>query len=97
MTNETQLDDRILTAQDIAGLENLDALINFFAFLHYNVDDATPMAHVALGMDSEELRYDIQRIHKIGADPADGEVEIYLFEVRSVTMALTQTLARRFR
>ncbi len=91
MSNETHLDDRELTAQHVAELENTNALINFFAWLGYDASDTRAMDALALGLDSEELRYAIRRIHKIGADPEDGEVEIYLFEVRSVTMALTQT------
>ena len=97
MSNETHLNDRELTAQHVAELENLDAIINFFAWLGYDVDGAQVMDHLALGLDSEELRYEIRRIHKIGADPEDGEIEIYLFEVRSITMGLTQMLVRRFR
>ena len=46
---------------------------------------------------SADLRQQIKQIRRVGQDPADGDIVIYLFEVRSVTVTLTQTIARRFR
>jgi len=91
-TNDVQL-----TAGDIGVLENAEQVVHFFAHLGYDVDQNIALDHTSLGMDSEDLRQQIRSIHLIGKDPEDEEIVIYLFEVRSVTVALTQTLARRFR
>ena len=89
--------DRPLTAADVGQIENADQLVNFFARLGYNVDQSIRLDHAALGVDSADLRQQILAIRRVGEDPADGDIVIYLFEVRSVTVALTQAIARRFR
>ncbi len=42
-----------------------------------------------LGMGSEDMRQHIHKIELIGKDPEDGDISIYLFEVRSVTAKFT--------
>ena len=91
-----QTNDRQLTKEDIGQLENVEQLIHFFANLGYDVDDAIPLNHAALGMESEDLQQQIRAIHRIGSDP-DEDLIIYFLQLRSVTVALTQTIARRFR
>ena len=86
-----------LTAARVGQIENAEQLVAFFAALGYNVDRSIKIDHGTLGMDNADLRQQIQRIRRVGEDPADGNIVIYLFEVRSVTVALTQTIARRFR
>lgn len=88
--------DLQLTKEDIGQLENVEQLIHFFARLDYDVDDAIAVDHATLGMDSEDLRQQIKRIHRLASD-LDQDLIIYLLEVRSVTVSLTQTIARRFR
>lgn len=88
--------DRQLTKEDIGQLENVAQIIHFFAQLGYDVDDAIPLDHASLGMDSEDLRQQIRQLHRIASDP-DEELIVYFLHVRSVTVALTQTIARRFR
>ena len=39
----------------------------------------------------------VHKIELIGKDPVDGDIIIYLFEVRSVTAKLRNDIARRFR
>jgi hypothetical protein len=48
-------------------------------------------------MGSEDMRQHIHKIELIGKDPEDGDISIYLFEVRSVTAELRNDIARRFR
>lgn len=43
------------------------------------------------------MRQQIHKIELIGKDPEDGDISIYLFEVRSVTAKLRNDIARRFR
>ena len=97
MNDDLPTNDVQLTAGDIDVLENAEQVVHFFAHLGYDVDQNIALDHTSLGMDSEDLRQQIRSIHLIGKDPEDEEIVIYLFEVRSVTVALTQTLARRFR
>ncbi len=92
----THLNDLQLTKEQVGQIENVAQLIHFFATLGYNVDDAIPLNHALLGLDSEDLQQQIRQIHRIASDP-DGDLVIYLFVVRSVTVALSHTIARRFR
>ncbi len=97
MPDDLTINDIPLTADDIGQLVNADQVVHFFARLGYDVDESIPLDHAALGMDSETLRHEIRNIRLVGRDPEDADIVIYLFEVRSVTVALTQTIARRFR
>jgi hypothetical protein len=97
MTDDLRTDDIRLTMADIGQIENAQQVDRFFAGLGYNVDDAINLGHAALGMESADLRQQIRQIRRVGQDPADGEIVIYLFEVRSVTVTLTQAITRRFR
>ncbi|MBS1967730.1 MAG: Eco57I restriction-modification methylase domain-containing protein [Chloroflexi bacterium SZAS-1] len=98
MQQDMQLNDIELTASDIRQIENADELAHFFAKLGYNVDQRVNIAnYAALGLNDAELRQLIYRIELIGHDPADGDITIYLLEVRSVTARLRNEIARRFR
>ncbi|MCB0073036.1 MAG: hypothetical protein KDE20_16310, partial [Caldilineaceae bacterium] len=94
-TQPFDTNDRRLTASDIALLENEAQLIHLFAELGYDVDDPLPVDHATLSLDAESVRLDIKRIVRLGADP-DDEISLYLLEVRSVTAALRQRVARQF-
>ena len=97
MSDTLLTDDTPLIANDIGQLENADQIVHFFAHLGYDVDDSLALDHSALGLDTADLRQQIRAIRRVGADPVDGDVVVYLCEVRSVTVALTQQIARRFR
>ncbi|MCB9117575.1 MAG: hypothetical protein H6639_21725 [Caldilineaceae bacterium] len=103
MTAETSTDflpntnDMRLSEHEIGQLENADEVVRFFAALRYNVDDATPIDHSTLGLDSSDIKLEINEIRLIAKDPDDGAIVVYLLEVKSVTQALLQKIARRFR
>ena len=98
MLDEMQVNDEQLDASDIRQLENADEIAHFFAKLRYDVDERTNIPDYAvLGMGSEDMRQHIHKIELIGKDPEDGDISIYLFEVRSVTAKLRNDIARRFR
>src|SRR5215510_9134159 len=98
MLDEMRLNDVQLDASDIRQLENADEIAHFFAKLRYDVDQRTNIPDYAvLGMCSEDVRQHIHKIELIGKDPVDGDISIYLFEVRSVTAKLRNDIARRFR
>ena len=96
MTNALETNDVQLTAGDIGLLENATQIISFFARLRYDVDNAAPLSHAALNMDTDELRYQVRAIYQVATDP-DEEIRVYLMEVRSVTVRLKHMLAQRFR
>jgi type I restriction-modification system DNA methylase subunit len=98
MLDEMQVNDEQLDASDIRRLESADEVAHFFARLRYDVDARTNIPDYAvLGMGSEDMRQHIHKIELIGKDPEDGDISIYLFEVRSVTAKLRNDIARRFR
>jgi hypothetical protein len=98
MLDEMQVNDEQLEVSDIRRLESADEIAHFFTKLHYDIDERTNIPdYAALGMGSEDMRQHIHKIELIGKDPEDGDISIYLFEVRSVTAKLRNDIARRFR
>ena len=98
MLDEMRVNDEQLNASDIRQLENADEVAHFFAKLRYDVDPRTNIPdYTVLGMGSADMRQHIHKIELIGKDPIDGDISIYLFEVRSVTAKLRNDIARRFR
>ena len=98
MLDEMRVNDEQLDQSDIRQLENADEITHFFAKLCYGVDERTNIPDYAvLGMGSADMRQHIHKIELIGKDPEDGDISIYLFEVRSVTAKLRHDIARRFR
>jgi hypothetical protein len=98
MLDEMQVNDEQLEVSDIRRLESADEIAHFFARLRYDVDERTNIPDYAvLGMGSEDMRQHIHKIELLGKDPEDGDISIYLFEVRSVTAKLRNDIARRFR
>jgi len=90
--------DRQLSVSDIGQLENADEVARFFAGLGYTIDDRIAIPdYSAIGLGSEDLRQQIHKIELIGRDPEDGDIVIYLLEVRSITARLRHEIARRFR
>lgn len=97
MSNALETNDVQLTAGEVGRLENAPQVINFFARLKYNVDEAMPLDHAALGLDTGDLPHLVHAIYLVATDPDDVDIRVYLLEVRSVTVQLRQKLARRFR
>jgi hypothetical protein len=98
MLDEMRVNDEQLDNSDIRQLESADEIAHFFAKLRYDVDERTNIPdYSVLGMGSEDMRQHIHKIELIGKDPEDGDIIIYLFEVRSVTAKLRNDIARRFR
>ncbi len=98
MTHDARINDEQLTARDIRQLENADEIARFFARLRYTVDERITIAdYTILGLGNQDVQQQILRLERIGTDPEDGDITIYLFEVRSVTARLRNEIARRFR
>ena len=95
MVDEMQVNDEQLGVGDIRQLESADEVAHFFARLRYDVDARTNIPDYAvLGMGSEDMRRHLHKIELIGKDPEDGDIVIYLFEVRSIIAKLRNDMAR---
>ena len=98
MLNDMPVNDLQLTVSDIRQIESADEIAHFFAKLGYDVDSRLNIPdYTVLGLGSADLRQQIHKIELIGHDPEDGDITIYLLEVRSVTARLRNDIARRFR
>lgn len=86
--------DVALTNRDLQGLSSPDALAVFFAQLGYPTDPRLEQLPEHLGVP-QRFRGELRRIERLAADP-DG-LEVYLFELRSVTVAATRVLCRTLR
>lgn len=80
MLADIRVNDEQLTVSDIRQLENADEIARLFAKLRYDVDGRINIPdYAALGLGTEDLRQQIQKIELIGTDPEDGDITIYLF------------------
>jgi Eco57I restriction-modification methylase/TaqI-like C-terminal specificity domain len=89
-------DDLELSRADIQLLSNSDALAAFFAKLGYNTNDRLAQNVAAMGFSSDSLKSAITHIERLASQDA-RLFEIYLFELKSVTVATTQGIVRNFR
>jgi hypothetical protein len=87
--------DMDLTGNDIQSLANADALAAFFARLGYSTDKRTVQTPGNLGITADSTLRPIERIELL-ADQ-EGLFQVYLFELKSVTVSHTRSLARAFR
>src|SRR5579884_1246103 len=86
--------DYELSREDIQQLSNRDALAAFFAHLHYDTNERLLQSVSAMSLDN--LKHVITHIERLASQDA-GLLEVYLFELKSVTMAATQSIVRSFR
>jgi len=96
MLDEMRIDDVDLTADDIRELENADQVAHFFAKLRYNVDIRRNIPVAVAPYIKDNLRPEIKNHELIAVDPEDEDIKVYLFEVRSLTANLRNSLARGF-
>src|SRR5437588_9776671 len=88
--------DYELTRDEIQLLSSRDALAAFFAKLGYDTNDRLVQNVAAMGFTSDNLKSAITHIERLASQ--DGRmVEVYLFELKSVTIASTQGIVRAFR
>ncbi len=93
MTTEQRFDVE-LSPQDIQSISSADALVSFFAKLGYNTASRTAQTATNLAI-AEAAARPIKRIELI----ADHQklLQLYLFELKTVTVAEIKALARVFR
>jgi hypothetical protein len=84
-----------LSRQDIQSLNDADALSSLLARMGYNTNARTIQTPANLGITAEGTVRPIKKIELL-ADH-EGLFQAYVFEVVSVTVVLTRSLARAFR
>ena len=96
--NDTQNthDDIELSHDAIQTLSNAEGVVKFFTTLRYDTTERIEQTLQAMHFTSEKLRSEVQRIVRI-ASHDEGLFEVYLFEVRSLTVALRNEIVQRFR
>ena len=84
-----------LREQQVQDLSSRDAIAGFFSALGYNTSARTRQTPANLGVTAEGIANQIRHAELL----ADQEslLQVYLFELTSVTVAATQGLARAFR
>jgi hypothetical protein len=89
-------EDYELSREDIQDLSNRDAVAAFFAKLGYNTNERLLQNTAAMGFGSELLKSTITSIERLASEDG-GLLEVYLVELKSVTVAATRALAQAFR
>jgi hypothetical protein len=84
-----------LTNSDIQQLSNRDALTAFFARLGYDTNHRLVQNLAAMDITSDALKNAITHIERLASE--ERYFEIYLFELKSVTVSTTNALVRTFR
>ncbi|MBX3459328.1 MAG: hypothetical protein KF696_05065, partial [Planctomycetes bacterium] len=86
-------DDLELTPHDVQAIDGRDALARFFARLGYDTDKRLPQTADALGIAQSALRSALKHVERISAN---GGLQVYLFEVASVTLAHRRAVTNLF-
>lgn len=89
-------EDYELSREDIQLLSSRDALAALFAKLGYDTNDRLTQNVAAMGFTSDNLKSAITHIERLASQDA-RMFEVYLFELKSVTVAHTQAIVRAFR
>ena len=84
-----------ITASEIQQLAGADAVAALFAKLGYRTDVRVPQTPANLGITADGTVRPIKRVELI-ADQ-EGLLQVYLFELTTVTVTHTRALARAFR
>lgn len=87
--------DRELKSEDIQSVSTPDEVTTFFTLLGYETSGRIKQSQVNLSITNESLIKEIKNIELLANQ--DGLLQVYLFELSSVTVANTQALARVFR
>jgi hypothetical protein len=89
-------EDYELQAAEVQQLAGRDALAAFFARLGYDTNNRIVQTADALGLNSDSLKPVVTHIERLASQDA-GLFEVYLFELKSVTVKTTQNLVKNFR
>ena len=88
--------DYELSREDVQDLAGRDALAAFFAKLGYDTNERLVQHSAAMGFTSDVLKSSIIHIERLASEDG-GLLEVYLLELKSVTVSVTQAIVRAFR
>lgn len=86
-------EDKNLTAHDIQAIDGRDAFVKFIASLGYDTEKSQVQNLDALGITNEPLRQAAKRIECVAVD---GGLQVFLFELASVTVAHRRAISLAF-
>lgn len=86
-------EDRDLKPADIQLLSNPDAIAAFFTSLGYDTGMRVKQSASALGITPDAIARTIKHVERI-ADQENGSLQVYLFELSSVTQAGISAISR---
>lgn len=86
-------EDKNLTAHDIQAIDGRDAFVKFIASLGYDTEKRQVQNLDALGITNEPLRQAAKRIECVAVD---GGLQVFLFELASVTVAHRRAISLAF-
>lgn len=87
--------DKDIRREDVQGLSNADQIAAFFSVLGYRTDARLQQTPANLGIAAESVTRHITKLERI-ADH-EGMLQVYLFELSSVTVAATRAIASALR
>jgi hypothetical protein len=87
--------DKDLRPEHIQSISNASEVVGFFSYLGYNTSERITQFPSNLGITNETLLKEIKKIELIANQ--ENLLQVYLFELSSVTIANTQALVRVFR
>lgn len=89
------MDDKNLKKDDIQRVSNADEITALFALLGYNTEARMQQTPSALGITAEILKNKIRKVERIAEE--EDALQIFLFELTSVTIATIHGLSRAFK
>src|SRR5579859_7264037 len=96
--NVERYEDEFLGHDDVQLLSSSDGVALFFSKLRYNVAHTRiQQTFASMGIRSDNLRASIKSIEQIASHEDFDKFTVYLFEVRSLTVAIRSELAQQFR
>jgi len=87
--------DKQVSRDHVQAIHNPDSIVAFFAYLGYHTDARIAQTPANLGITADSLVRSIRNVELIAEQ--EGLLQVYLFELSSVTVAATQGIARAFR
>ncbi len=93
--SDSDIPDYHVENTDIQSLSSREAVCSFFSHIGYNTEARIAQTPANLGITASSVTRQIRHIERV-ADQ-DDYLQVYIFEVDSVTISLTRSLARTFR
>ncbi len=87
--------DKDLRPEHIQSISNATEVVDFFSYLGYNTSERITQSPANLGITNETLLKEIKKVELIANQ--ENLLQVYLFELSSVTIANTQAFVRVFR